>query len=1084
MSSVSDASKGPEWSPLFQEILKPSPSTEKIAILLRSGSSVNEVHAGTGLTPLILAARKGFLPIVRQLLDAGANVNAQLRDDGTTALDGVCRKESSKQGILIDLLLSRGADVGLLLKPDQNKTPLYVAIRKGWWNLVRAKIAIGADVIAAGAGAGSSVATVARTEDLRSYLDTIVKLMTLLTQKEKLLFDRLGEINDFLEDLLANPSSMPAINLSKDIELHSLQHLFQPIDSDPYIESFRQILLNFSLYCLCVHLKGLEKEGVLDASLSFSERFLNLFVGSHSRYSRVQDSEKLRFLAPLRLYFFSETFPEKTPGTILALLNMVLSQEVSSISEGETNVRFNKLLQKIREQRNKLELTIKDLPTLELAESSKLSEVFSLGGGDLADNMCDLPAGVVEAEGSIMSESAVKGAVEAEAGAKAKKAKKAKKANRARARARASASASASASAEAVDVDGRGAGADAGAGVGAGMAEREGSSVDEQDIEDPCYLKFIENCVAIVNALELGLANAQTCLNVLLDEKDDLFPALDVSYRKPVNQKPIGELFTQISSLKLDDAEGAQFRFSVSIYFLLIHLRFLDKTYKDQPGFPCALQVFDAFLYDKKRYKDASFDSKIVLVNYLNKWIFKAPKISLSGQSEERKLQIFIGLLGFIAQENPLEPLVLDSLRQRSDFKKVREAIRQLKHEALISGHEAEVKNLKMQVETACREIDLEKSSRRDLERDLEKRDLIIRGMEQELAARKEHDALTAKSLLMKDSELLRIKRLLAKKIDEISGRELEIDNLKIGICEITMEALTLQEALEAKKAKIEEIATQKRVIEESLEDFKVVLAGVQDEKAALEAVLTSMRLKALAVIHAEAQTDPLPPPPIDRSEEVRVLSQALEATESKVLNLQEAIKAAQNKFLQDTLEKAKTKEVHQQAMKDVEAKLVATESAHRQTVKEIEAKLVATQEKHEETERILAACHHVLKQCQADASQLQRQLDESSGVVKSHGHRILELQAELKAAQESFRGRSDLDLQKLRLYSYNEGFGVGFEAGRISGVGETTFLMTEGNSREPAIGSAGTFSTPFGDSASALPPKARSEGDDPDSEA
>ena len=79
------------------------------ALLLKHGAAVDGAHDAQGNTALMGVCFKGYLPIARMLIDAGADVNRR-NGVGQTAL---MMAALFNQGAIIDLLLDNGADVGL-----------------------------------------------------------------------------------------------------------------------------------------------------------------------------------------------------------------------------------------------------------------------------------------------------------------------------------------------------------------------------------------------------------------------------------------------------------------------------------------------------------------------------------------------------------------------------------------------------------------------------------------------------------------------------------------------------------------------------------------------------------------------------------------------------------------------------------------------------------------------------------------------------------------------------------------------------------------------------------------------------------
>ncbi|HUU35333.1 MAG TPA: ankyrin repeat domain-containing protein, partial [Vicinamibacterales bacterium] len=86
------------------------------------------LSAKGGLTALLHAARQGYLPTARTLIDGGADVNEVSAGDGTSPL---LMATINGQFDLAMLLLERGADPNLAAKID-GATPLWSAVNTQW----------------------------------------------------------------------------------------------------------------------------------------------------------------------------------------------------------------------------------------------------------------------------------------------------------------------------------------------------------------------------------------------------------------------------------------------------------------------------------------------------------------------------------------------------------------------------------------------------------------------------------------------------------------------------------------------------------------------------------------------------------------------------------------------------------------------------------------------------------------------------------------------------------------------------------------------------------------------------------------
>ncbi|KJH52812.1 P-loop domain protein, KAP family [Dictyocaulus viviparus] len=93
------------WSPLMWAVYKCHPDV--VDLLLNYGAHVNLIDEEDGLTPLIVAAGRGFIAIVEKLLAADAQVNA-CDKFGSTALIWAARKGHLP---IVQMLLNAGAEV-------------------------------------------------------------------------------------------------------------------------------------------------------------------------------------------------------------------------------------------------------------------------------------------------------------------------------------------------------------------------------------------------------------------------------------------------------------------------------------------------------------------------------------------------------------------------------------------------------------------------------------------------------------------------------------------------------------------------------------------------------------------------------------------------------------------------------------------------------------------------------------------------------------------------------------------------------------------------------------------------------------
>jgi ankyrin repeat protein len=110
----------------------------RVQELIRDGANVNEVS--NGVNAMTIAAKFGYIQIVRELLEHGANVNAA-NDDGITAL-----MEASliNKLIIVQYLIDHGANVNQ--RDNAGRTALIFACAKSFPSMIKYLISAGADV--------------------------------------------------------------------------------------------------------------------------------------------------------------------------------------------------------------------------------------------------------------------------------------------------------------------------------------------------------------------------------------------------------------------------------------------------------------------------------------------------------------------------------------------------------------------------------------------------------------------------------------------------------------------------------------------------------------------------------------------------------------------------------------------------------------------------------------------------------------------------------------------------------------------------------------------------------------------------
>jgi ankyrin repeat protein len=138
-----DEPSGPnDYTPLFSAANNGHLGAVKI--LLEYGANINRYDNEEEWTPLYVAIFSGHLEIVKFLIENGADVNGGKWKPLHAVIENGVRKFTSQHKDIINLLVSKGADLSASCTPH-DESPLQVAVQQGRLDQIRHLISIGAD---------------------------------------------------------------------------------------------------------------------------------------------------------------------------------------------------------------------------------------------------------------------------------------------------------------------------------------------------------------------------------------------------------------------------------------------------------------------------------------------------------------------------------------------------------------------------------------------------------------------------------------------------------------------------------------------------------------------------------------------------------------------------------------------------------------------------------------------------------------------------------------------------------------------------------------------------------------------------
>ena len=116
---------------------------DQVRHAIENNPSLIEERDFVGDTPLMNAIDFGCLELVRWLIEAGANVNAEV-DDGFTPLHSAIESDADVSTTIVGLLLKAGAEIEA--RGCNGWTPLQMAACRGYLDKVKVLVEAGADI--------------------------------------------------------------------------------------------------------------------------------------------------------------------------------------------------------------------------------------------------------------------------------------------------------------------------------------------------------------------------------------------------------------------------------------------------------------------------------------------------------------------------------------------------------------------------------------------------------------------------------------------------------------------------------------------------------------------------------------------------------------------------------------------------------------------------------------------------------------------------------------------------------------------------------------------------------------------------